>query len=427
MSDITTVILGGGRGTRLYPLTKQRAKPGVPIAGKFRLIDISMSNCIHSGLHDIFLLTQFNSASLNHHITEAFQFGSVTNQSLRILAAQQTHGGADWYQGTADAVRQNLEYILNSRGGADHILVLAGDHLYRMDYRRMIESHLRTNADLTVSAMPVDVAETSRFGILKADPQGRVTHFVEKPQSHEDLAQLETNLSESVFAPTSGGERYIASMGIYLFKRDVLIDKVQNAEMVDFGQDILPASIQTNEVRVYPFSGYWEDIGTIQSFYKANMGFLDTVPKFNFYDETSPIYTLRHHLPGTKVNESRIVSSILADGSIIDRSDIRSSVIGSRSIVHDGSTIDSSYVMGASYYESADEIARKRENGIPPIGIGPGSLISGAIIDKDARIGEGVILANRDGTEHLDADNYCIRDRLVVVPKGAVIPAGSVI
>ncbi len=423
MQNVITVILAGGRGTRLYPLTKDRAKPNVPIAGKFRLIDIPMSNCIHSRLEEIFILTQFNSVSLNRHISQTYQFDDFSNRTVRILSAQQTHTGANWFQGTADAVRQTLHYLIET--DAEHVLILAGDHLYRMDYRHMIGYHLLTGADITVGTIPVSADQASRFGIMKAKEDGRVTHFIEKPREDVELAQLLSHVSPQDHPDAD--KPFLASMGIYVFRTSVLAERLEDESNVDFGEHILPTSIHQNAVYAYPFDGYWEDIGTIKSFYEANLALLETVPQFDFYDESAPIYTYRYHLPSTKVNQGYIFASTLADGSIIDRSEIIRSIVGFRGIIRAETRAEASIIMGADYYESADEIADNAQKGIPPIGIGSKCLIRNAIIDKNARIGDGVMLINKDNIEHVDAENYCIRDSIIVVPKNAVILPGTVI
>ena len=432
MQNIATIILGGGRGTRLYPLTQNRAKPNVPIAGKFRLIDIPMSNCIHSGLEEIFILTQFNSASLNRHIAQTYHFDSFSQRSVRILVAQQTYANSDWYQGTADAVRQNLSYLIQPKKEPAHVLILAGDHLYRMDYQKMIDYHLITGADITVGTIPVPRYQASRFGILKEESNGLISHFVEKPQTEAELIDLSIGSQGDKrhacrTTPDVAAKPFLASMGIYVFKTAVLMEKLEDETNVDFGKDILPKSIDQNAVYAYPFDGYWEDIGTIKSFYEANLGLLGSRPQFNFYDESLPIYTYRYHLPSTKVNQSYIFDSLLAEGSIIDRSEIIRSIIGLRGIVCSDTQIESSIVMGASYYESAEQMAQNTQRGIPPIGIGSGCAIRNAIIDKNARIGDEVILVNKYGIEHADAENYSIRDSIIVIPKDAVVPSGTII
>ena len=421
--NVIAVILGGGRGTRLFPLTRDRAKPSVPIAGKFRLVDIPISNCLHSGFDRIYVLTQFNSVSLNRHIAQAYRFDSYRRGFVQILAAQQTLMGEEWYQGTADAVKHNEPYILNPRFANDHVLILAGDHLYRMDYRKMLQVHIESNAAITVSVIPVRKKDTSGLGILQADADGRIVNFVEKPQTEEELLPL--RVEPDVFTSRSiepDGREYIASMGIYIFNREVLQNALQDDANVDFGQDIIPKSIQTLPVSAYFFDGYWEDIGTIRSFYHANIGLTDTAPAFNFYDEQSPIYTNRRHLPSTKVNSSSIRSSILAEGSIIDDSELDRTIVGIRSVISNRSRIYQSVLMGADYYESEAAKSENARSGIPGVGIGRNCLIQNAIIDKNARIGDNAILVNRDGVDNYDGENYYIRDGIVIVPKDATIP-----
>ena len=421
--NVIAVILGGGRGTRLFPLTRDRAKPSVPIAGKFRLVDIPISNCLHSGFDRIYVLTQFNSVSLNRHIAQAYRFDSYRRGFVQILAAQQTLMGEEWYQGTADAVKHNEPYILNPRFADDYVLILAGDHLYRMDYRKMLQVHTESNAAITVSVIPVKKADTSGLGILQADADGRIVNFVEKPQTEEELLPL--RVEPDVFTSRGiepQGREYIASMGIYIFNREVLQNALHDDTNVDFGQDIIPKSIQTLPVSAYFFDGYWEDIGTIRSFYHANIGLTDTAPAFNFYDEQAPIYTNRRHLPSTKVNSSSVRSSILAEGSIIDDSELDRTIVGIRSIISNGSRVYQSVLMGADYYESEMAKAENAQAGIPGVGIGRNCLIQNAIIDKNARIGDNSILVNRDGIDNYDGENYYIRDGIVIVPKDATIP-----
>jgi glucose-1-phosphate adenylyltransferase len=426
--NVIAVILGGGRGTRLFPLTRDRAKPSVPIAGKFRLVDIPISNCLHSGLDRIYVLTQFNSVSLNRHIAQTYRFDSYRRGFVQILAAQQTLLGDEWYQGTADAVKHNQPYILNPRFPDEYVLILAGDHLYRMDYRKMLAVHTESNADITVSVIPVKKEATSGLGILQVDANGRITDFVEKPQTEAELQQL--RVEPDVFTSRgieSHGREYIASMGIYIFNRNVLQDVLQDESNVDFGRDIIPKSIKTRTVSAYFFDGYWEDIGTIRSFYSANIALTNVSPEFNFYDEQAPIYTNRRHLPSTKVNSSSIRSSILAEGSIIDDSELDRTIVGIRSIISSGSRIYQSVLMGADFYESDTLQAENAHAGIPDIGIGKKCLIQNAIIDKNARIGDNAVIANTKNIDNHDSDNYYIRDGIVIVPKDATIPPDTVI
>ena len=426
--NVIAVILGGGRGTRLFPLTRDRAKPSVPIAGKFRLVDIPISNCLHSGLEKIYVLTQFNSVSLNRHIAQAYRFDTYRRGFVQILAAQQTLMGEEWYQGTADAIKHNQPYILNPRFKDDYVLILAGDHLYRMDYQKMLAVHTESNADITVSVIPVEKEVTSGLGILQADANGRIVDFVEKPQTEEELQRL--RVEPEVFSSRGiepHGREYIASMGIYIFNREVLQEVLQDESNVDFGKDIIPKSIQTRPISAYFFDGYWEDIGTIRSFYSANIALTDTAPAFNFYDEQAPIYTNRRHLPSTKVNSSSVRSSILAEGSIIDDSELDRTIVGIRSIISGGSRVYQSVLMGADYYESDASRAESERSGIPKVGIGRNCLIQNAIIDKNARIGDNSVLVNRDGIDNYDGEDYYIRDGIVIVPKDATIPPETVV
>ncbi len=426
--SVIAVILGGGRGTRLFPLTRDRAKPSVPIAGKFRLVDIPISNCLHSGMDRIYVLTQFNSVSLNRHIAQAYRFDSYRRGFVQILAAQQTLQGDEWYQGTADAIKHNQPYILNPRFADEHVLILAGDHLYRMDYRKMLAVHNESNADITVSVIPVNKEVTSGLGILQADASGHITDFVEKPQTDEELQKLrvESNVFTSRGIEPKGRE-YIASMGIYIFNRNVLQEVLQDDSNVDFGRDIIPKCIETHTVSAYFFDGYWEDIGTIRSFYSANIALTDASPEFNFYDEQAPIYTNRRHLPSTKVNSSSIRSSILAEGSIIDDSELDRTIVGIRSVISSGSRVYQSVLMGADFYESDALKLENEHSGRPHVGIGEKCLIQNAIIDKNARIGDNAVIANTKNLDNFDSDNYYIRDGIVIVPKDAAIPPDTVI
>ena len=426
--SVIAVILGGGRGTRLFPLTRDRAKPSVPIAGKFRLVDIPISNCLHSGLEKIYVLTQFNSVSLNRHIAQTYRFDTYRRGFVQILAAQQTLMGEEWYQGTADAIKHNQPYILNPRFADAHVLILAGDHLYRMDYQKMLAVHTESGADITVSVIPVRKEVTSGLGILQADASGRIVDFVEKPQTEAELQRL--RVEPEVFTSRGiepHGREYIASMGIYIFNREVLREVLQDDSNVDFGKDIIPKSIQERPVSAYFFDGYWEDIGTIHSFYSANIALTDATPAFNFYDEQAPIYTNRRHLPSTKVNSSSVRSSILAEGSIIDDSELDRTIVGIRSIISGSSRIYQSILMGADYYESDVSRTENEKSGIPNVGIGRNCLIQNAIIDKNARIGDNSVLVNRDGIDNYDGANYYIRDGIVIVPKDATILPETVV
>ncbi len=425
MPRVVTLILAGGQGARLYPLTKVRSKPAVPIAGRFRLIDIPISNCLHSGLKRIYVLTQFATVSLHRHIFLTYRFDNFTKDFVTILSAQQTLQGREWYQGTADSVRQNLGQFHDE---GDLALILSGDHLYRMDYRKFIDFHLSKKADLTISVLPVSAERAPEYGIMKVGADGRITEFVEKPREEADLRRLaasEENFREFQIEPQ--GRTHLASMGIYLFNMNVLEAVLKSDSGDDFGRHIIPHSIASRNVCAYFFDGYWEDIGTISSFFQANIELTQPLPRFNFYDESRPIFTHARFLPGSKILDSQVHHSILCEGSIINHSSIRHSIIGIRSRIGEHCRLEQAVLMGADYFESRLDIDRCREAGIPPIGLGSGCEIRNAIIDKNARIGNGVKLINARGIERESAENYEIVDGILVVPKNAVIPDGTVI
>ncbi len=419
MQDVLAVILGGGRGTRLYPLTKLRAKPAVPLGGKYRLIDIPISLCLNSGIQKIYLLTQFLSASLHRHIYRTYKFDVFSGGYVRILAAEETRSGMDWYQGTADAVRKQLSRFANAR--ADDILILSGDHLYRMDYSNFVERHREERADVTIAVQPVNARDATRFGILKTNSEGRIVSFHEKPEPDE-LQGLESR-------PDSD-RPYMASMGIYLFRNDMLCDVLSQSDAEDFGKEVIPSTIDRLRVYAYPFEGYWEDIGTIQAFYEANLSLTESEPPFDFYDPDDPIYTRPRFLPPCVIDGCNLERSVLAEGCLVHDSDIRESVIGLRSVIGPDVRIMRTVMMGADLYETT---AMKTENSAlerPDIGIGQGSTIEGAIIDKNVRVGRGVTIRAHDpGTEVTmeENENYAIRDGIVVLPKNVVIPDGTVI
>lgn len=416
MTDVLAVILGGGQGTRLYPLTRDRAKPAVPLAGKYRLIDIPMSNCFHAGISKIAILTQFNSASLHRHIYRTYARDMFSKGWVQILAAEQTPRSGDWYQGTADAVRK--QYIELREAHASYTLILAGDHLYRMDYEKFTEFHIQSGADITIAVQPVGREDASALGILKLDSEGRIVEFKEKPKDAALLDRLMSNADPK--------KPYMASMGIYLFSTRLLFEMLEHAGD-DFGKDIIPAAIQGRRVMGYKFEGYWEDIGTIRRFYEVNLQMAAPLPPFNLYAADKPIYTRPRFLPGSKVQGGTLTNVLLSDGCRVQDATVRNCVVGLRSIILSGVTMQSTVMMGADFFE--DEAARKanREQNIPDMGVGPGSFIEGAIIDKNARIGSHVIiryLADRPDQEH---ENWVAREGLVIVPKGAIIPDGTVI
>ncbi len=413
------IIMGGGAGTRLYPLTKVRSKPAVPLGGKYRLVDIPLSNCINSGLRHVYVLTQYNSASLNSHISQAYKFDNFTNGFVEVLAAQQTPQGAQWYQGTADAVRQNLAYFDSE--SYQHYVILSGDQLYRMDYRQLMMRHLETDADLTIATLPVDAERARGFGIMETDAGGRITSFVEKPQTEAELAPLRIpgELLAEMGRP-AGEEAYQASMGIYIFKREALFESLDN-ELFDFGKHIIPEAIKRYHVSAYPFQGYWEDIGTIGSFYEANLDLCKLVPEYDFFDFSARIYTNARFLPASKINGATIRQAIVSDGCIITDAVIENSIIGIRSIIETGSVIKDSVVMGADYFNS--EVSS--HEGVPPLGIGHNCTITRAIVDKNVRIGNEVVISPDGKEEGAEGENFVIRDGIIVIPKGAVIPDGT--
>src|SRR5881396_216273 len=412
------IIMGGGAGTRLFPLTKDRAKPAVPLGGKYRIVDIPISNCLNSGLRSIYVLTQFNSMSLHRHIQASYKFDNFSRSFVDILAAQQTPAGSQWYQGTADAVRQNMRYFLERP--YDYYLILSGDQLYRMDFRALLHQHLRSGADITLATKPVARRYVSEFGIMQSDVDRRITGFIEKPADESALQEMK--MSRELLRAIGSNEEeelFQASMGIYVFNRNVLIESLTN-DLFDFGKHIIPASIKDRHVSAFIFKGYWEDIGTIRAFYEANLDLTDLVPEYSFFDTEAPIYTHPRFLPGSKVNGATLRQAIISDGCIISDAHIERSVIGIRSIIQSGATIRNSVVMGADHFEQDRPGAAE----VPPIGVGRNCVIDRAIIDKNARIADGVVITPEGKAANLDADNYFIRDGIVIVPKNAVIPTG---
>jgi len=426
---VLSIILGGGAGTRLYPLTKPRAKPAVPLAGKYRLIDIPVSNCINSEIFKIYVLTQFNSASLNRHIARAYNFAGFTEGFVEVLAAQQTPENPNWFQGTADAVRQYL--WLFEEWEVDEYLILSGDHLYRMDYRQFVQRHRDTNADITISVVPMDERRASDFGLMKIDGSGRVVDFSEKPKG-DALRQMQVDTTVlGLDAKQAKEQPYIASMGIYVFKRDVLIDLLkQSPERTDFGKEIIPASSKDYNVQAYLFDDYWEDIGTIEAFYEANLTLTrQPQPPFSFYDEKAPIYTRARYLPPSKLLDCHITESIIGEGCILKNCQIQHSVLGVRSRVESGCVIDNSLLMGADFYQPFAERNTNCETRQVPMGIGANTTIRRAIIDKNAHIGCDVQIINKDRVEEAERESqgFYIRNGIIVVMKGAVIPDGTII
>ncbi len=418
MRDVLALILGGGQGTRLYPLTQMRAKPAVPLGGKYRLIDVPISHCLNSDLNRIYVLTQFLSESLHRHIQETYKFDMFSGGFVRVMAAEETRAGMDWYQGTADAVRKQLWRL--SHADAEDILILSGDHLYRMDYRNFVDLHREKRADVTIAVQPVAPTDAPRFGILKTSEEGRITSFHEKPHPDE-LDGLES-IPES-------DKPYMASMGIYLFRADVLQEMLRDSDAEDFGREIIPAAIERHRVYAFPFDGYWEDIGTVRAFYESNLALTQPDPPFDFYDLEHPIYTHPRFLPPSVTSGScDLERSVIADGCLLRDSIIRESVIGLRSVIGPDARVVRTVMMGADFYETPEQKAKNRSLDRPDIGIGRGCNIEGAIIDKNARIGENVTIRSHDPQEEMiETENYVIRDGVVVIPKNVVIPDGTVI
>ena len=423
--EILAVILGGGRGTRLFPLTDHRAKPAVPLGGKYRLIDITVSNCLHSDISKIFVLTQFNSASLNRHISRTYRFSGFSDGFVEILAAEQTAENQNWFQGTADAVRQVMVHIQDV--GPEYVLILSGDHLYQMDYRQFIRHHEETGADVSVSVIPCDAEHATGFGLLKTNEDGKIIEFREKPPA-DQLEGMRVDTTSLGLSPEDAEDRcYIASMGVYVFKYEALRQLLKNDKFVDFGGEIIPAAISQYNVQAYLFDGFWEDIGTIKSFYQANLDLTSLVPKFNLFDADFPIYTRPRFLPGSKILDSQIRDSIVSEGCILNRAWIDHSIIGIRSRIENYSRVEHTLIMGADYYQTLDELELERRQGLPWIGIGENTIIRKAIIDKNVRIGSNVRILNEAGHENFDGENYYIREGIVAIPKGAVITDGTVI
>ena len=419
-SKTLAIILGGGQGSRLSPLTENRSKPAVPIAGKYRLVDIPISNCINSDINRIFVLTQFNSASLNKHIKNTYLFGHFSDAFVDILAAEQTPDNKSWFQGTADAVRQCMHHFMNYE--FEYALILSGDQLYQMDFNAMIEAHIKVGADITLATLPVVAKEAPEFGILKSDSENLITEFIEKP-APELLPDWTSPVSEEM---QREGKIYLASMGIYVFNRDLLIELMKDNETKDFGKEIIPHSIGTHKVLSYQYEGYWTDIGNIESFYEANLGLTDDIPKFNLFDNSKIIYTRARMLPPSKISGTTLEKTVISDGCIILASRIEHSVIGIRSRIGKGTTIVNSYIMGSDYYQNLQEIDQAHNNGLV-MGIGERCYLNNCIVDKNCQIGNDVRV---NGGKHLpDSNNplYSVKDGIVVIKKGAILPNGYVI
>ncbi|MGE5107608.1 MAG: glucose-1-phosphate adenylyltransferase [Sphingobacteriales bacterium] len=421
--SVIAIILGGGAGSRLYPLTASRSKPAVPIAGKYRLVDIPISNCINSSINRMFVLTQFNSASLNRHIKNTYHFSAFSSAFVDILAAEQTPDNPGWYQGTADAVRQSLRHIAPFE--SDYILILSGDQLYQMDFQKMLDNHIQRGADISIATIPVGDREAPEFGILKETADGLISSFIEKPKK-DVLADWTSDTGENM---KRMGRNYLASMGIYIFNRKLLFDllEVEKKDATDFGKEIIPESIDKYKVASYQYDGYWTDIGNIYSFFEANLGLTADIPDFNLFDNSKAIYTRSRMLPPAKISGTTLEKTLVTEGCIINASRIEMSVIGIRSRIGYGTTVVSSYIMGCDYYETLEEMQYSLEHGLPKLGIGERCYIRNAIIDKNCRIGNDVRINGGSHLENTDHSLYTVKDGIVVVKKGAILPDGFVI
>ena len=424
--NTVALILGGGRGTRLYPLVKARSKPAVSLGGQYRMIDIPVSNCINSGFRNIYVITQFNSASLNNHIYNAYRFDNFSGGHVSILAAEQTDTNIDWYQGTADAVRKNLSHFDNEF--VNNVVILSGDQVYRMNYNVMLQHMLETGADIVVGTVPVVREDAKGFGVMLVNKRGQITSFHEKPKEDEALDSLKlSDDQKKMFNIEDPNKEYLASMGIYVFRRNVLKELLADVSMIDFGKDIIPEAIKKYKVFSYAFQGYWEDVGTIKAYFEANISFGSKNPPFDFYDEKAPIYTHVRYLSPSKVEKATVTSSIIADGCRIENATIKECVIGVRSVVQSGSTLERVVMMGSDYYEDSDDIERLNVRHIPKIGIGKKCVLKNVIIDKNVRIGNDVVITNKKKIQHQDSEFYCIRDGIVIIPKNTIVKSGTVI
>ncbi|MEI8382377.1 MAG: glucose-1-phosphate adenylyltransferase [Planctomycetota bacterium] len=422
MQNVLSVVLGGGKGTRLFPLTQYRSKPAVPLAGKYRIIDIPISNCLNSGLNRIYLLTQFNSVSLHRHIRQTYRFDRFDGGFVEILAAQQTMEGETWYQGTADAVRKNLNNL--SDKNVDYYLILSGDQLYRMDYREILETHKKSGADATIAAIPVTREAARGFGIMRVDDTGRVRGFLEKPQTDREIDELVRTDPAWIDSRgiKSNGRDCLGNMGIYVFNRDVLINLLTKSDYQDFGKEVFPMSIRTHNVHAHLFDGYWEDIGTVRSFYDANIDLTRPNAPFTLENQDAPIFTHARFLPPSRLDGVKVTSSLISDGCVIgEGSVIENSVIGLRCKIGKNVRISNSILMGADYYQSASDLATEQIEGLPPIGIGEGSVLDGVIIDKNCRLGRGVNVSNTRPLTGTDS-RVVLQDGIIVVSKGTTLP-----
>jgi glucose-1-phosphate adenylyltransferase len=428
MTEVLSLILGGGRGTRLYPLTKLRSKPAVPVAGKYRLIDIPISNCINSDLNRVYVLTQFLSVSLHRHIANTYKFDMFSRGFVEVLAAQQTNEAADWYQGTADAVRQQFRYV--QEDPCSDVLILSGDQLYRMDFRKLIKTHLQAKSDVTIAVLPVPKNQVSGFGIVRLNDSGKVVGFVEKPQSEEQLEPFFTPPEWlERFGVDAHGRPYLASMGIYLFRRQALFDLLYAKPLAtDFGKDVFPRSIKTHHVQAHVFDGYWEDLGTVKAYHDANLALAGDNPPFDFNSPQGVIYTRMRFLPASRISNATLRQCLVSDGCIVDSgATIERCVLGVRSRVGRNATVRDTVIIGADRYETETERATNKSKGVPDFTIGESSVIERAIIDKDCRIGRNVKIINKRGVQDEETETYVIRDGVITIPRGVILPDGTVI
>jgi len=423
--QVLAIILGGGQGTRLFPLTIQRSKPAVPLGGKYRLIDITVSNCINSGISNIYILTQFNSASLNRHISRTYRFSRFFDGFVEILAAEQTPENREWFQGTADAVRQVMPHI--TEFDPSQVLILSGDHLYQMNYRQFIEHHIASGAHITVSTIPCTAGDASSYGLVRTSEDGRIIDFREKP-TVDQLDVMKVNTSRAGLNPEEAERRpYLASMGIYAFNFEVLRDLLKDGHHTDFGRELIPGAINDYNVQSFHFDGYWEDIGTISAFYNANLDLASIVPKFNLFNADAPIFTRPRFLPGSKLIDCEVRNSIISDGCILNRASIINSIVGLRARIGNYSRLEYSLHMGADYYQTIDDLDADSRQGLPWLGVGEKTIIRRAIIDKNVRIGSNVRILNEAARDHHDGENYYIREGIVIIPKGAIITDRTII
>jgi glucose-1-phosphate adenylyltransferase len=428
MQDVLSLILGGGRGTRLYPLTKLRSKPAVPVAGKYRLIDIPISNCINSGLNRIYVLTQFLSVSLHRHIANTYKFDPFSQGFVEVLAAQQTNEAADWYQGTADAVRQQVRYV--TEDPCKEVLILSGDQLYRMDFRQMLATHRESGADATIAVLPVPREQVSGLGLVRVDESARVIGFVEKPQTDEQLEPVRMSEEWLESRGVRGkGRPFLASMGIYVFNRRALLDLLNARPLAtDFGKEIFPRSMRSHHVQAHLFDGYWEDLGTVKAYHEANLALAGEDPPFDFHSPEGVIYTRMRFLPASRVSAASVQQCLISDGCIVQEgADLRRCVIGIRSRIGRDTVLRDTILIGADEFETETERAANRALGLPDLGIGDHTVIERAIVDKDCRIGRNVQIVNRQGVEEAEGDNYVIRDGIITIPRGTVVPDGTII